>query len=252
VAYVPTVEAAGRTVAKLYRKGVPPPRLMELMDDQFLQLGGLANESRNAVILIGTDGFTSEEAKAKLDAIFEVAQGLGAAKTEQLTAAEFQKFIGFRNVGEKGDMIKELGLFPLFGGVMDGPLDAMAPCMEAAGRMLKEVCDANPGLYGVRIGHIGGGTFHPVFFAPQSWEFDRLQALAAEMRAHMLKLQLDFDCTTGEQGIFPQHYDWFHRYYGTEYASVVSRIRDALDPQHILNDARFQRPDYRNGRGVPT
>lgn len=247
VAYVPTVETAGETVAEMYRQGVPPPRFMELMDDQFLQLGGLANEQGHALILVGTDGFTGEEAQAKLDAIFAVADGQGAAKTQQLAREDFQKFVSFRNVGEKEDLIKELGLFPLLGGVMDGPLDAMAPCMEAAGRMLKEVCDANPGLFGVRIGHIGGGTFHPVFFAPQAWEFNRLQALAADMRARMLKLQLDFECTTGEQGIFPQHYEWFHQYYGPEYAATVSRIRDALDPKHILNDARFQRPDYRYG-----
>ena len=246
VAYVPTVEAAGRTVAQLYRQGLPPPRLMELLDDPFLELGGLANAAHNAVILIRTDGFTSVEAEAKLDAILEVARGQGAEKAEQVTEEEFQQFVQFRNVGEKADLIKELGLFPLFGGVMDGPLDTMAPCMEASGRMLKDVCDANPGLRGVRIGHIGGGTFHPVFFAPQSWEFERLQQLASEMRGHMLRLQLEFGCTTGEQGIFPQHYAWFHQYYGPEYASTVSRIRDALDPQHILNDARFQRPHYYN------
>ena len=248
VAYVPTVEAAGRTVAQLYRQGLPPPRLMELMDDPFLELGGMANAAHNAVILIRTDGFTSVEAEAKLDAILEVARGQGAEKAEQVTEEEFQQFVEFRNVGEKADLIKDLGLFPLFGGVMDGPLDAMAPCMEANGRMLKDLCDANPGLYGVRIGHIGGGTFHPVFFAPQSWEFERLLQLASEMRGHMLRLQLEFGCTTGEQGIFPQHYEWFHQYYGPEYASAVSRIRDALDPQHILNDARFQRPDnYKSG-----
>ncbi len=247
VVYIPTVEAAGRTVARLYRQGLPPPRLMELMDDQFLELGGLANEEHDAVILIGTDGWTEVEAQAKLDAIFEVAREENARRTEHVTYKEFQRFVGFRNVGEKADMIKELGLFPLLGGVMDGPLDAMAPCMEASGRMLDEVCAANPGLYGVRIGHIGGGTFHPVFFAPQSWEFDRLQALAADMHGRMLDLQLEFGCTTGEQGVFPQHYEWFHRYYGPEHAAVVSRVRDALDPRHILNPARFERPDYRTG-----
>ena len=245
MALVPTVEAAGETVAQLYRKGVPPPRLLELMDQQFLELGGLTNESQSAVILIGTDGWTSTEAEAKLDAVFQVAREQGAVEATQLTADEFERFMGFRKVGEKEDLIKELGLFPLFGGVMDGPLDAMVPCMQSAGRLLKEVCDANPGLYGVRIGHIGGGTFHPVFFAPQSWEFERLQSLAAEMRRRMLSLQLEFGCTTGEQGVFPQHYEWFHRYYGAEYASVVSRIKDALDPQHILNDARFKEPVYR-------
>ncbi len=247
VVYIPTVEDAGRTVARLYRQGVPPPRLMELMDDQFLELGGLTNEDRDAVILIGTDGWTEVEAQAKLDAIFEVARAEGARRTEQVTYEAFQNFVGFRNVGEKADLIKELGLFPLLGGVMDGPLDAMAPCMEAAGRMLDEMCAANPGLYGVRIGHIGGGTFHPVFFAPQSWEFDRLQALSAEMHQRMLELQLEFGCTTGEQGVFPQHYEWFQRYYGPEHAAVVGRVRDALDPRHVLNPARFERPIYRAG-----
>ena len=80
VVYIPTVEDAGRAVARLYRQGVPPPRLMELMDDQFLELGGLANEDRDAVILIGTDGWTAVEAQAKLDAIFEVARAEGSAK----------------------------------------------------------------------------------------------------------------------------------------------------------------------------
>ena len=103
---------------------------------------------------------------------------------------------------------------------------------------------SEPGLYGVRIGHIGAGTFHPVFFAPDSWDFDRMRSLAKKIRARMVALQAEFGCTTGEQGIFPQHYEWFQRYYGPEYTAAAARVRDALDPNGVLNPARFQRPAY--------
>ena len=246
-AFLPSVESAGRTVGQLYRRGVPPPRLMELLDQQFLELGGFDNPSSSVVVLIGTDGFTAEEADAKREAIFEIAREQGASRTDAMTPDEFEGFMSFRDDqsgGGKRNLIEELSLFPLFGGVMDGPLDAMVPCMEAAGRMIDEVRAEEPGLYGVRIGHIGAGTFHPVFFAPDSWEFDRLRSLAKEIRARMLALQTEFGCTTGEQGIFPQHYEWFHRYYGPEYTAAAARVRAALDPHDVLNPARFQRPAY--------
>jgi FAD/FMN-containing dehydrogenase len=253
IAFMPSVEATGRTVGQVYRKGVPPPRFMELLDRQFLELGGLPGEIPGAMMLIGTDGWTSEEAEAKLDAILEVAREQGATRATPQTYEEFEAFVGFRESasGEgKESLLKKLDLFPLFGGTMDGPLDTMVACMEAAGRMMKEVADANPGVYGVRIGHIGAGTFHPVYYAPVAWDFERLQSLASEMRARMLELQLEFGCTTGEQGIFPQHYEWFHRYYGPEYVATVNRIKDALDPLHILNDARFKRPAFSSEQGL--
>ena len=199
------------------------------------------------MILVGTDGFTTVEAEAKLEAIFKIAREQGSTQTTAMSRDEFQGFMGFRDdqsVGDEKTPIQELGLFPLFGGVMDGPLDAMVPCMEAAGQMINEVCAQVPDLYGVRIGHIGAGTFHPVFFAPDSWEFDKLQSLAKELRARMLALQLEFGCTTGEQGILHKHYEWFHKYYGPEYTNLVSRIRSALDPLNLVNQERFARPTF--------
>ncbi len=245
--YVPTVEAAGEVVCQLYRKGVPPPRTLELMDRHFLELGGVPTESSGAVMLVATDGWTETEAEAKLNAIFGLAKEQGAKKTSRLSSEESRDFMKFRNeqnVGGNGNRFNELGLFPLIGTVMDGPLETFVESMEAADKMIQEIVHLYPGLHGARIGHIGAGMFHPVFFAPNSWDFDRLQLITHDIRGRLVGLQLQFGCTSGEQGIFPQHYDWFHQYYGADYVSVVNRIKEALDPHNILNPARYSSPTY--------
>ena len=243
-AHLPSVEAAGRTVCQLYRAGLPFPHYMEFMERWVLEMRGFPDPP-GALLVIGTDGWTSTEAEAKLEAIFQVAREQGASEVTPKSEEERQKLYRLRE-GQVEEGVtapfSELGVIGVFGTVMDCPLPSLVPCIEATGQVQRELKAAYPGLHTSMQGHIGGGMFHPLIYAPLPWGFERLQEVARDIRERMLALQLQFDCSVGEQGIFPQHAQWFVRYHGEKHLEILQGIKDFLDPYHILNDARFPPP----------
>ena len=89
------------------------------------------------------------------------------------------------------------------------------------------------------MGHIGGGNFHPFFAAPAGLGYDRLRQIAMEIREEILEYKLASGATTGEQGLFPGHREWFMRSHGPEHWNVLQAVKKAMDPNNVLNPLRL-------------
>ena len=237
-AHLPSLSAVGRTVLQLYRTRAPYPRLLEVMDQRFLGLMGFPKEPPPAMMIVSTDGWTSAEAEEKLEIIFGVMKEQGASNTTAMSPEEWGELYKIREGVHR--RLEERGCCYLVGEVLDCPLPSLVSCLEASEQLLRHMESTYPELYTFTLGHIGVGSFHPSIGGPTAWGYERLGAVAKDFRDRLLAIKLEHGASIGEQGVFPQHYQWFQRYHKNQHLPIVRGIKDLLDPNHILNDLRLQ------------
>ena len=233
----PSLETLGEGVASVYQSRAPYPRLMELMDRNYLELMDFEGERPAAVALVGADGDAPGEAEWKLDRILEVLRGAGATATDKASGEEWQRLLEFRE-----GLLSKLNprsLILLVAEVMDFPLDILPQGLAGTLRLQERLAAAYPGLYIGIVGHIGAGSLHPTFIAPLDWGYKKLRETAKHIRDEILDYKLANGASDGEQGIFPGHREWFLGYYGQEHWNLVQAIKGAVDPNNVLNPLRL-------------
>ena len=239
VVQYPSLRAVGEAVGSLYRSRAPYPRLMELMDRNYLDVLDFDGPRAAALQLVSTDGDAPGEADWKLDEILGVLKGAGATESHKTSSEEWQKLLGFREGLLKG--LGDRGLILLATETVDCPIDLLPDALEGIYDLQKQIA----AVFTVRpviFGHIGAGSCHPSFVAPASLGYERIRDMAKAIREQVLELKLSYGATVGEQGIFPEHRDWFVRHNGTVHLNALGAIKSALDPNNILNPMRLDDP----------
>ena len=233
----PSLKAVGEGVKAMYTSRAPYPLRMELMDRKFLDLMEFDGPRPQGLVLLEADGDAPGEAGRKLGEIIKVLEDAAAAEAHKPDAEEWQRLLDFRE-----STISKLipkGLLLLVGEVMDCPLDILPGALEDIRRMQERIEGRYPGLTGYIVGHIGGGNFHPFFAVPVELGYDRLRQIATEIREEILEYKLASGATTGEQGLFPGHREWFLRSHSPEHWNVLQAIKKAMDPNNVLNPLRL-------------
>lgn len=240
VAVFDSTAAAGAAVAEISAQGLTPS-LLELLDQTHLRAiedyrsMGLRTDAK-ALLLAAAD--TGDRAAADLDRLAKVCAAAGAdevfAATDPVEAAAL---LQARRLAHPAMERLASRTYPDGNGglVIDDvavPRDRLAALLDGVERIAVE-CDVPIGV----VGHAGDGNMHPNILIdradPASVERGR-RAFDAIME---LGLSLGGTCT-GEHGVGLLKRDWLAREIGPVGLRVQQAIKNALDPDGLLNPGK--------------
>lgn len=238
LAHFASMEDMGRAVVTMHTGGLPYPQYLEVLDKSYLEFASPGGDYPNALLMVSTDGAVAGEAPRKLKALLDAAREKGATLAKPVTRPQWGKVLHLRAMVRES--LAERNWLFVVGDVIDPPLPAFVTAIQELKRLEKHYAKKYPGMVPMMVGHVGGGSFHPMFAAPGDWPYEKLAEAAKEIRQSILELKLKLGATNGEQGVFPGHVPWFHRYYGPLHWDLLKQVKAALDPKNLLNPRRME------------
>lgn len=234
LAFFPSLEAAGGAVTEMLAQGLAPSSL-ELMDRLTLNLvedlihAGLPREAE-AALLIEADGARPTETADALGAMVDAARASRAAEIR--VAAD---------PGEAEDLWRaRRSITGALGRVAPKKLgeDIVVPRgrIPEMVRAIGEIAE----VHGLRIpvfGHAGDGNLHPniLFDLRRPGETRRVEGAATAIFETAIGLG---GALSGEHGVGTLKRAFLERCLGAPAVDLMRRIKQALDPQRILNPGK--------------
>jgi glycolate oxidase len=236
VATFATTAQTGQVVERVVTAGLVPS-LLEVMDntcicavDDLLK----ADLDRGAhALLVAQSDSGAEAAAAEIAALAALCEEAGA------------QFVHTTDDPAEGDLLlaarrMALPALELLGSLLTD--DVAVPRSRIAEFL--DGCDAvaaERGLVVGVVGHAGDGNMHPTIVFDPTDDDQRTRAYAAF--DDILELGLSLGGTiTGEHGVGVIKLDWLERETGPVALDVHRAIKDALDPQGLLNPGKVFRP----------
>jgi glycolate oxidase len=231
------LELAGDAVSAVIAEGIIPAGF-EMMDSYAIQaaedyVGAGYDTEAAALLLCELDG-TEEEVRYSIEQVTEVFRGHGA-RSIRVSQNEAERLLFWK--GRKS-------AFPAVGRIspdyycMDGtiPRRSLSRVLSEISRLSRE--------YGLRVAnvfHAGDGNLHPLILFDES-KPGELQK-AEEFGAEILRLCVAAGgCITGEHGVGIEKLAQMLDQFSDAELAQLNAIKDALDPDALLNP----------GKGVPT
>ena len=232
--HFPTLDDAGRSIQAVLTQGLVPAA-MELLDEtaiecieEAMQLGLPLDVE--ALLVIESDGADEDSVQREIDAIADVCLQTGASRVDVA-----------RDEDERADLWRaRRSIGPSLARRAPNKLgeDITVPrsAIPEAIRRIKAV-SASYGLPIVVFGHAGDGNLHPnILFDrrdPVQWE--KVEQIVGEV----FHLALDLGGTlSGEHGIGTFKLPYVREALGHTSINIQWRIKQALDPQNILNPGK--------------
>ncbi|MDY7079177.1 MAG: FAD-linked oxidase C-terminal domain-containing protein [Chloroflexota bacterium] len=232
--HFPTLDDAGRSVQAVLARGLVPATL-ELLDEtaiecieEAMQLGLPLDVE--AILLIEADGSDAESVQREIDAITDICLETGASRVDVA-----------RNGEERDELWRaRRSVSPSLARKAPNKLgeDITVPrsAIPEAIRRIKAI-GAKYGLPIVVFGHAGDGNLHPnILFDkrdPDQW------AKIEPMVGEIFHVALDVGGTlSGEHGIGTFKLPYMREALGPASINIQWRIKQALDPQNILNPGK--------------
>jgi len=232
--HFPTLEDAGRSVHTVLTRGLVPAA-MELLDEtaiecieEAMQLGLPLDVE--AILLIESDGADEQSVQREIDVIADICLQTGASRVDVA-----------RNEEERADLWRaRRSISPSLARKAPNKLgeDITVPrnAIPEAIRRIKAI-SKQYGLPIVVFGHAGDGNLHPnILFDrrdPEQWE--KLEPMVKEI----FRVALDLGGTlSGEHGIGTFKLPYMREALGQASINIQWRIKQALDPQNILNPGK--------------
>jgi glycolate oxidase len=234
LACFPTLVEAGEAVSRIMRSGIIPS-VCELLDRHIIALliqeAGLDLPRADALLLVETDGFTSEEAGYQMEKVIEVFRSINATEIRRAVNSEDAVTL-WKGRKAMGSLIA--GIRPDFH-VEDitVPMSRIAELLEGIGRIEEE--------HGLRIptaGHAGDGNLHPHFLFDAA---DKEEAAEVEKaKAELFHLALSLGGTlSGEHGIGITKADFMGHEHGPVAMEMMAGIKRLFDPRNLLNPGKM-------------
>ncbi|CAM4499707.1 FAD-linked oxidase C-terminal domain-containing protein [Paenibacillus macerans] len=234
VAFFTNLVDAARTVEKIIAAKIIPATV-EFMDqgtmkvvDEYAGLG-LPLELKS-MLLIEQDG-PEQLALRDIERIAEIARESGAAKVEAAkTSEEGAKLLTARRAALSAlSRMKPTTIME----------DATVPRSRLA-EMVGEV-ERIAGKYGLQIctfGHAGDGNLHPTCMTDERnrEEIERVEKAFAEIFQASIRLG---GTITGEHGVGLAKMNYLHLKVGESGIELMRRIKEAFDPNHIMNPGKI-------------
>jgi D-lactate dehydrogenase (cytochrome) len=235
----PTVEACCRTTIETIQSGIPVARI-ELVDGEHIKaLNAYSNLSLVVAPTLfvefhGTPASVAEQ--AALFAGIAADHGGGvfnwASQEEdrvKLWQARHDAFWATKNImpGKEDALSTDVCV----------PISRLADCVEETRRDLEA-----HGIYGPMIGHVGDGNFHIGLFCSRTDPEDIKRVKAAYDRLIDRALAMGGTCT-GEHGIGRGKRKYLALEHGAS-LPYMRAIKNALDPQNIMNPGKNAAPDF--------
>lgn len=232
LAFFPTLEGAGDAVAAITAAGLSPVTL-ELMDRFTIvavdDMHGLGLDREAAAMLMVESDASAALADDELARAETACIGAGATSTiRSQTPAEADMLRQARRMAHYA--LERLG---------EVKMEDVGVPRSRVPDMLREI-ERIATTHGVRMGafgHAGDGNLHPDLVFDH--DDPRAEAVTKAVQAELYQAALDLGGTvTGEHGIGSARVEWLERQRGTDAVRVMRAIKDALDPQGILNPGR--------------
>ncbi len=228
VASFASIEAAADAVLAITRR--LRPSMLELMDnasinavEDYVSMG--LDRSAQALLLARSDA-PGAAAREEIAAIEQACQSCGAGELfttddpDEGEAFAAARRAAFPALERKGDLLLEDVGVPL-------------PALPALVGGVEQIAARHRVLIAV-VAHAGDGNTHPliVYNASDADESARARVAFGEI----MDLAISLGGTiTGEHGVGRLKKDWLPGYLGADVMALTRRIKDALDPDGILN-----------------
>ena len=235
----PTLDDAGRSVQAVLTRGLVPAA-MELLDEtaiacieEAMQLGLPLDVE--ALLVVESDGAGEESVQREIDAIADICLQTGASRVDVARSEEERDNLWRARRSISPSLARRAP------NKLGEDITVPRSAIPEAIRRIKDI-SAEYGLPIVVFGHAGDGNLHPnILFDrrdPAQW------AKVEQMVGEIFQLALDLGGTlSGEHGIGTFKLPYVQRALGQTSINIQWCIKQALDPQNILNPGKVL-PDW--------
>lgn len=237
IAVFQSIDQIGEAVMETYKGGSPFARIFDFMDDRYLKLLGIHEEFNGSLVMLEIDGDAPGSSTWKLNSIFDVFKKVGNVETKAMETDEWSRLSTIR-YGHQEYLRKQKKLL-LMGEVIDCPISKLTKILVETKKLQTDLCKEIEGLNGYYFGHIGALSFHPAFSAPIEWPYEKHKNVTIEIRKKLLEIKIKHQASVSEQGIFPEHKDWYLQTYGEKNFELLCKIKAIFDPFDIYNSERL-------------
>jgi D-lactate dehydrogenase (cytochrome) len=230
----PTIKDACDTAILTIQSGIPIARV-ELLDALAVKAANLYSKltlPETPMLLVefhGTDAWVKEQAER----FGEIAAGYGSSNFQWTTKAEERtKLWQARHDAYWSSMALRPGAKGVSTDVCV-PISRLADCVEETMADLAET-----GLIGTIVGHVGDGNFHvlPLVDMENAEEVKAAKAFVSRLIERALAME---GTCTGEHGIGQGKMKYLEKELGSETLNTMRLIKQALDPQNIMNPGKI-------------
>jgi len=232
--HFPTLEDASRTVQAILARGMVPATL-EMLDEtaiacieEAMHLGLPLDVE--AILLIESDGADEESVLREIDTIADICLETGASRVDVARDEEQRAELWRARRSVSPSLARKAP------NKLGEDITVPRSAIPEAARRIKEI-SVRYGLPIVIFGHAGDGNLHPnILFDqrdPQQWE--RVEQIVGEI----FQVALDLGGTlSGEHGIGTFKLPYMRQALGSASINIQWRVKQALDPQNILNPGK--------------
>ncbi|RWA13686.1 hypothetical protein EKO27_g1416 [Xylaria grammica] len=235
-----TIRQAADCVSKVVGQGIPVAAVEILDDEQMkcINAAGMTSKTwTEAPTLFFKFSGTERGVKEQINIVKDLAKQAGSvgfdfAKSEQeqaeLWSARKEALWSTMALAKPGDKV--------WTGDVAVPMSRLPQLIEETKDDMKK-----SGMYGTIVGHVGDGNFHIILLSNDEQRHD-----AEELVHRMVKRAVELEGTvTGEHGVGLVKRDYLPHELGETTVDLMRKIKQALDPQCLLNCdkvIRVQRP----------
>ncbi|MCS6765124.1 MAG: FAD-binding protein [Candidatus Protistobacter heckmanni] len=230
----PSVDDAVRTVIETIQMGVPVARV-EIMDDMMIQAINAYDKMslRVAPTLFfefhGSETGVAEQAQT----VQEIAAGHGGQDFDWATRPEDRSrlWAARHNAYFAGINMRA--------GCVAISTDVCVPISRLAEVISETRADLNKSaLMTMMVGHVGDGNFHVMMLLDPESAAEREEAEAMNDRLVARAIAADGTCT-GEHGVGIHKMRFMEAEHGAEALSVMRQLKQAFDPDNLLNPGKI-------------
>ena len=230
----PTLEAAGQSVYAVLRRGLVPAT-MELLDEtaiacieEAVHLGLPLDVE--AILLVEADGAHEDTVVQEIDAIAGICLETGASRVDVARSEEEREELWRARRSVSPSLARKSP------NKLGEDITVPRSAIPEAVRRIKAI-SARHGLPVVVFGHAGDGNLHPnvLFDRRDPEQMERVEPMVADI----FQMALDLGGTlSGEHGIGTFKLPYMRSALGPVSIEVQRCIKQALDPQNILNPGK--------------
>ncbi|KAI0424713.1 hypothetical protein F5Y09DRAFT_353152 [Xylaria sp. FL1042] len=235
-----TIRQAADCVSKVVGQGIPVAAV-EILDDEQMKCineAGMTSKTwKEAPTLFFKFSGTERSVKEQISIVKDLAKQAGSVGFEfarsqreqtELWSARKEALWSTMAVAKPGDRV--------WTGDVAVPMSRLPQLIEETKDDIKK-----SGMYGTIVGHVGDGNFHIILLSNEEQRHD-----AEELVHRMVKRAVELEGTvTGEHGVGLVKRDYLQHELGESTVDLMRKIKQAIDPQCLLNCdkvIRVQRP----------
>jgi glycolate oxidase len=226
-----------RGVQRMYMDRRHPPYYMEFLDEPSANFGfsrqGL-EQPGGAVNLFVCIASSQDEATYKVGEILKSFETIGAKKAFRIEDNSYWYKLWHTREVIGSNLMQREGTPQVKAAEVVSTLKDLVDCMEDC----IHFSDGMPLLSQLEmllLGHIGGLTLHPGFLIPRDWDDETKRKVIDELFQRETEINLKYGTCGGEWGQLGKRKDFFIKRYGKESYEVIKSIKNAMDPNNILN-----------------